>query len=88
MHSWINCHLKLSYLLFSVSEQLSINLQAKNITVQEAVRGANLLVSHLQSLRTDAKYNAFYEKVIRSLTSEPFKENSLKDLIEQPPTCT
>lgn len=32
--------LKLSCLLFSASEQLSINLQAKNITVQEAVRKA------------------------------------------------
>ena len=66
--------LKLSYLLFSASEQLSINLQAKDITVQEAVRGAKLLVSHLKSLRTDAKYNAFYEEVIRTsegLTSEP-----------------
>ena len=37
--------LKLSYLLFSSSEQLSINLQAKNITVQEAVHGAKLLMS-------------------------------------------
>lgn len=66
--------LKLSYLLFSASEQLSINLQSKNITVQEAVRGANLLVSHLKSLRTDANYNAFYEEVIgtsQDLTSEP-----------------
>lgn len=43
--------LKLSYLLFSVTEQLSINLQAKNITIQEAVSGAKLLVSHLKSLR-------------------------------------
>ena len=66
--------LKLSYLLFSVTEQLSINLQAKDITIQEAVSGAKLLVSHLKSLRTDAKYNAFYEEVIRTsqgVTSEP-----------------
>ena len=50
------------------------NLQAQNITVQEAVRGAKLLVSHLKSLRTDAKYNSFYEQVIcasQGLTSEP-----------------
>lgn len=66
--------LKLSYLLFSASEQLSINLQAKNFTVQEAVHGAKLLVSNLKSLRTDARYNAFYKEVIRTsqgLTSEP-----------------
>ena len=66
--------LKLSHLLFSASEQLSINLQAKNITVQEAVLGTKLLVSHLKSLRTDSKYDSFYEEVMRTsqgLTSEP-----------------
>ena len=66
--------LKLASLLFSASEQLSINLQAKDTTVQEAVHGAKLLVSHLKSLRTNAKFNAFYEEVIHTsqdLTSEP-----------------
>lgn len=42
--------LKLSYLVFSFAEQLSINLQAKDITIQEAVKGAELLTTHLRSL--------------------------------------
>ena len=35
--------LKACYLLFLTCEQLSINLQAKDIAIQEAVRGAKLL---------------------------------------------
>ena len=38
--------LKLAYLIFSAAEQLSINLQAKDITIQEAVTGASLLTTH------------------------------------------
>ena len=44
--------LKLAYLIFSAAEQLSINLQAKDVSVQEAVHGAKLLTTHLRSLRT------------------------------------
>ena len=38
--------LKLAHLIFSVCEQFSINLQFVDITVQEAIRGAQLLVKH------------------------------------------
>ena len=37
--------LRLAYLIFSAAEQLSINIQAKDITVQEAVYGARLLTT-------------------------------------------
>lgn len=87
--------LKLSYLLFSVTEQLSINLQAKNITIQEAVSGAKLLVSHLKSLRNDAINTMLFMRKSYVLVevlhlSLPFriKENSLEDLMmEQTHMC-
>ena len=41
--------LKLAHLIFSTCEQFSINLQSVDITVQEAIRGAQLLVKHLKS---------------------------------------
>ena len=66
--------LKLAHLVFSAAEQFSTNLQAENITIQEATRGAELLVSHLQTLRTEAKFNRFYEQVViesSTLTEEP-----------------
>ena len=44
--------LNFGYLIFSVAEQLSINLQSKDITIQEATKGATLLSSYLKSLRT------------------------------------
>ena len=45
--------LQFAYLLFAPAEQFSTNIQAVDITVQEVVRGARLLVSHLKSLRTE-----------------------------------
>lgn len=66
--------LKLTYLIFSAAEQLSINLQAKDVTVQEAVHGAKLLTTHLRSLRNEAKFDTFYNAVVSdcgSLTTEP-----------------
>ncbi len=51
--------LKLGVLVFSSSEQFSCNLQAKNITVQEATRGADLLISRMKTLRTEAKFDLF-----------------------------
>ena len=56
--------LKLAYLVFSAAEQLSINLQAKNTCVQEATRGASLLVSHFRHLRQPEEFEKFYENVI------------------------
>lgn len=54
--------LKLSYLIFSATEQLSTNLQSKDITIQEAIKGATLLSSYLKSIRSEEKFNDFYDK--------------------------
>ena len=66
--------LKLGYLIFCDAEQLSINIQAKDITVQEAVRGTRLLTTYLCSLRNEKKFDSFYTEVIRDCvgqTAEP-----------------
>ena len=66
--------LKLTYLIFSAAEQVSLNIQAKDITIQEAVHGAQLLRTHLSSMRNEAKFEDFYTEVIRestNLTEEP-----------------
>ena len=66
--------LKLSYAFFAAVEQLSINLQAKDTTVGEELKGARLLRSHLSTLRSDDKFSVFYDDVLQSsqgLTDEP-----------------
>ena len=66
--------LKLAYLVFSSAEQLSVNLQAVDITIQEALKGAELLLSHLKSLRNDDSFSHFYDTVYqecKDLTEEP-----------------
>ena len=66
--------LRLSYLVFSVTEQLSITLQGKNTTIQEAVSSGNLTTRFLQSHRNKESFNVFYERVLQDSahrTSEP-----------------
>ena len=66
--------LKLVHHIFSSTEQFSTNLQAVDITVQEALKGSALLVSHLKSLRTETIFNHFYDHTVEessSLTEEP-----------------
>ncbi len=66
--------MKLSFVVFSAAEQLSINLQAKDTTVGEGLKGAHLLQAHVSILRSDSKFSAFYEDVLQSsqeLTDEP-----------------
>lgn len=66
--------LKLAHMIFSAAEQFSVNLQAKDITVQEALHGAELLVRHLKSNRTESKFDLFYDQVIEqssTVTEQP-----------------
>ena len=65
--------LKVAYLVFSSAEQLSINLQGVDITVQEALQGADLLSIHLKSLCTASALDSFYRSVCKeseNLTEE------------------
>ena len=69
-----NSSMKLAYLEFSSAEQLSINLQSVDLTVQEALNGARLLRSHLESLCSEEHFDHFYELASQesySLTNEP-----------------
>ena len=59
---------------FFAAEQLSISLQAKDFTVQDAIQGALLLSSHFRSLCNEPQFNTFYEDVKTAtlkLTDEP-----------------
>ncbi|XP_062512635.1 zinc finger MYM-type protein 1-like [Corticium candelabrum] len=66
--------LKMSHLIFGAGEQLSISLQGKDTTLQEATTAADLAVCHLERLRTDEKFHSFYEDVVKcskNLTAPP-----------------
>ena len=69
--------LKLASSVYSASEQPSLNLQSVDITVQEALNGARLLICHFKSLRDDSSFKHFYDSVCQesaSLTEDPCKE--------------
>ena len=66
--------LKLAYLIFSAAEQFSVNLQAKDTTISEGIKGASLLKRHYTLMRTDESFSTFYERILREsegLTDEP-----------------
>ena len=56
--------LKLSHLVFTLTEQLSCTLQAKNTTVQAAISAAYRTESWLKWQRTDEKFDSFYADVL------------------------
>ena len=73
--------LKLAHQIFAPAEQCSTNIQAVNVTVQEAMKAANMLTSHLCSIRNESTFNRFYDHVIhesQSLTAEPELPRSRK----------
>ena len=58
-------------MIFSGIEQLSLTLQGKDTTIQEA---AELAIGHLQRQRTDDVFNTFYSHTVESakeLTAPP-----------------
>ena len=57
--------LKLSHLIFSGTEQLSLTLQYKDITIQEATMAAEVAVQYLIRQRTDAQFEYFYTSVVK-----------------------
>ena len=58
--------LKLSHLIFSGAEQLSITLQGKDTTVQESINAADLVVMYLERLTVDSSFDDFYSQVVEA----------------------
>lgn len=74
-------YLGLKHLIFCASEQVyitlqvSITLQGKDMTLQEAITAADLAVHFLERQRTDDKFHWYYEEVVKcskDLTASPF----------------
>ena len=66
--------LKLSFFVFSVTEQLSITLQGQNTTLYEAKHASSLSESYLRKQRSDSAYDVFYDNILKesqNLTAEP-----------------
>ena len=66
--------LKLSYLIFAATEQLSLTLQGKDTTIQEGYQAAVVARSYFEKQRTDAAYDTFYSVVVtksKDMTDDP-----------------
>ena len=56
--------LKLSYLLFSAAEQVSLALQKNNIAIQDALSAVDAAKAHFNRIRSDKEFSQFYEKTL------------------------
>ena len=66
--------LKLSHMIFSVSEQLSMSLQRKDINAQEAVRAVTQAKSLFRRHTSDSAFNDFFQAILKEadeLTQPP-----------------
>ena len=66
--------LELSYLVFSITEQLSSTFQNSHLNAQEAIAAAKTTQSYLKSLRSDKEFNEFYLSTVKEakdITDEP-----------------
>ena len=66
--------MKLSYLVYSGVEQLSLPLQGKDTTIKKATQATELAVHYLQRQRTDEAFSTFYSSVVdqaKELTDPP-----------------
>ena len=58
--------LHLSHLVFSATEQLSLSLQGKDTTVQEAIQAFKLALSYLERQRSDDAFMTTLLKLPKS----------------------
>ena len=77
--------LKLSHFLFAASEQLSLSLQSKDISAQEAFKAASLTKSYYHRQRNDENFDKFYLSILQeSERTEHVKEPKLPKLRKVP----
>ena len=80
--------LRLGFLVFSATEQLSVTLQGKNTTIQEAIEAAVLTERHLRTLRNETEFNGFYKNIVdaaQTLTEVPVlpRQRKLSKLVDR-----
>ena len=66
--------LKLSFLVFSATEQLSVTLQNSDLNAQQVMSAATAALDHLERLRSDSTFIQFYQGTLKEaegLTEEP-----------------
>ncbi len=69
--------LKLGYLIFSASETLSVSLQGKDTTLQEALSAVNLAKAFYRRQRTEQAFSIFYDDVVSVAQKECIGEPQL-----------
>lgn len=75
--------LKLSFLIFSGTEQTSTSIQRKNTSVQEALTCAEVAQNYLDRLRSDVSFDTFYTSATKE--AEKYTEEPILPRYRVPP---
>ena len=62
--------IKLSILIFSIIEQVSITLQGKEVNVQDGFHAAEITLKYIERLRMDKKFSSFFSNEVKNEASE------------------
>ena len=62
--------LRLSYAVFGAAEQLSRIIQAKQISIQDAVKAAHTAKASYEGMRKEQVYSQFYDQVAEDVTGK------------------
>ena len=62
--------LRLSYTVFGATEQLSRIIQAKQISIQDAVKAAHTAKASYEGMRKEEVYSQFYDQVVEDATGK------------------
>ena len=69
--------LKLAYLVFSATEEVSTTLQYKDINVQEALTAVKSAQHFLERQRSDSAFDLFYDSVVKEATEKDLQQPTL-----------
>ena len=58
--------LSLSYYLFGAAENVSLTLQRKNISIQDALSTVDTVKQYFEGMRLDGKFKCCYEKTVKA----------------------
>ena len=76
--------LRLGYLFFSAAEEVSKQLQSKDLSLQEALSAVRLAAAFFRRQRSDAAFTALYDKAIQTATELAIGEPQLPRYRRQP----
>ena len=77
--------LKLAFMVFGATEQLSVTLQGRNVNAQDAASAVLMAKRFLQRQRSESAFTVFYQNVLKE--AKPLTKHPVLPRRKQPKSC-